>query len=180
MPIVAMTANAMQGDREACLAAGMDDYVSKPVSLESLRQVLNRIQEHKNEPGEATRAPSTPVDYNPLDQSVLQGLRELQEEGEPDFLTELIDIFLEDSAGLVQELKDAINAQDLSRVRQAAHTLKGSSGNLGANAFSKMCYEMELCGRNNDLTGAENFLPTLVKEFDLVQEQLSRERKVEN
>ncbi len=180
VPIVAMTANAMQGDREACLIAGMDDYVSKPVSLESLRQVLNRIQDGKAASVEVNLPAAVMDDYNPLDQSVLDGLRELQEEGEPDFLTELIDIFLEDSASLVQELNDAVNAQDLSRVRMAAHTLKGSSGNLGANLFSKICYEMELSARNDDLSGAEKILPTLTREYDMVHEFLSRERKVEN
>ena len=97
VPIVAMTANAMQGDREACLDAGMDDYVSKPVSLESLRAVLTRMKELiHNQKSEATSVEVVRTEYQPLDPNVLIGLRELQEEGEPDFLTELIDIYLED------------------------------------------------------------------------------------
>jgi two-component system sensor histidine kinase/response regulator len=181
IPIVAMTANAMQGDREACLDAGMDDYVSKPVSLESLRQALNRMKESVYNQKSNARSPEVVrTDYQPLDINVLIGLRELQEEGEPDFLTELIDIYLEDSAQLVEEIRLAVEAQESARIRNAAHTLKGSSGNLGANAFSRICYEMELAARGGDIEAARNLLPALLGEYKVVGVHLSQERKVEN
>ncbi len=181
IPIIAMTANAMQGDREACIEAGMDEYVSKPVSLESLRTVLSRMKEALYEQkGDTAPIQAMPSPYNPLDENVLAGLRDLQEEGEPDFLTELIDIYLEDSARLVEEIRSAVKEGEVNRVRNAAHTLKGSSGNLGANAFSRLCYEMELAARNNDIQSARKLLPTLVLEYDQVRERLSMERKVEN
>ena len=177
IPIIAMTANAMQGDREACIEAGMDEYISKPVSLEGLRQVLNRVHELAPPAEAASLLKESPVDYHPLDQSVLQGLRELQEEGEPDFLTELIDIYLEDAQRLVDEIKAAVAEENTGAIRAAAHTLKGSSGNLGAHVFSKLCYEMELAGRNADLEAAKKLLHSLVKEYSTVREQLLRERQ---
>jgi PAS domain S-box-containing protein len=174
--IVAMTANAMQGDRENCLAVGMDDYISKPVSLEMLRQTLNRVDE-KIASVRMESGNSSVVIYDPLDANVLAGLRELQEEGEPDFLTELIDIFLEDSSKLVDEVKLGVENKKLDVIRHAAHTLKGSSGNLGALAFSKLCYEMEMCARNEDLDGAEKMLPAFVNEYQAVHEKLVLERR---
>jgi PAS domain S-box-containing protein len=180
IPIIAMTANAMQGDKETCLQAGMDDYVSKPVSLESLRQAINRIQQEGMGGPDGGEAATVAALHNTIDQSVLVGLRELQEEGQPDFLTELIDIYLEDSVKLVEEIRAAVQADDAARVRQAAHTLKGSSGNLGANGFSKLCYEMELYARDGEMAGARKTLPALQREYDLVTEGLANERKAEN
>jgi HPt (histidine-containing phosphotransfer) domain-containing protein len=182
IPIVAMTANAMQGDREACLEAGMDEYISKPVSLESLRQVLNRLEElAKKKSGSNggqhdVSQPSLAV--SPLDAQILAGLRDLQEEGEPDFLTELIDIYLADSLKLVEEIKQGVVVSDASRIRNAAHTLKGSSGNLGASAFSKLCYEMEMYAKNGNLVEARKLLPKVIDDYQVVKIKLSEERKV--
>jgi HPt (histidine-containing phosphotransfer) domain-containing protein len=158
----------------------MDDYVSKPVSLESLRQAINRIQQEGMGGPDGGEAATVAALHNTIDQSVLVGLRELQEEGQPDFLTELIDIYLEDSVKLVEEIRAAVQADDAARVRQAAHTLKGSSGNLGANGFSKLCYEMELYARDGEMAGARKTLPALQREYDLVTEGLANERKAEN
>lgn len=174
VPIVAMTANAMQGDREACIAAGMDDYVPKPVTMENLRRVLFQLGSAQVLSG-APPAEEKP-EIDPLDRDVLRGLRELQDVNEPDFLTELIDLFVEDSTVLMEELRTAYQAGDADGVRQAAHTLKGSSGSLGAVRLSKLYHEVELLGRSKQLDGLVSLIPRLEEEYRTARESLLRER----
>ncbi len=130
-PIIAMTANAMQGDREKALEAGMDDYVPKPVKPEDLEAVLERWISKADEDkatvpeagdGSASRENSEedpldrdPLDRDPLDWSVLAGLRELQEEGEPDILNELIELFLTDVPPQLIALKAALGCATRAR-----------------------------------------------------------------
>ncbi len=197
IPIIAMTANAMQGDREACIEAGMDDYISKPVSIQRLGEVLTAIERSYGASSQASSLsqgsesffPSVPEesrtslsameeDYpSPLDPDILQGLRELGE-GDQDFLGELIDIYLEDSARLMARIEEAIRQGNADQVREAAHTLKGSSGNLGAVAFSKVCLEMEMAGRAGDLTKAAQLFPAFLSDYQRVCAALKKERKI--
>lgn len=199
IPIIAMTANAMQGDREACIQAGMDDYISKPVSIQRLGEVLAAVERAVRPSGEevleteVTEMRNIPVLVSvepqpessgddedlpsPLDQTILEGLRELGE-GEQDFLSELIDIYLEDSTKLVERIEAGIQQGNADQVREAAHTLKGSSGNLGAVAFSKVCLEMEMAGRSGDLQKAAQLFPDFLRDYRRVCSALKKERKI--
>jgi CheY-like chemotaxis protein len=175
IPIVAMTANAMQGDRDACIQIGMDEYISKPVTIENLGRILN-ILLGINQPN----APSEPAlrseEYDSLDRNIIQGLRDLQAEGETDFLTELINLFLEDSAILMAEIKTGLETRDMPMIRQAAHTLKGSGGSLGAPRLVNLCTEIENYTRPGSMENINGVYPALVEEYALVCAQLSRER----
>jgi signal transduction histidine kinase/DNA-binding response OmpR family regulator len=164
LPIVAMTANAMAGDRQRCLDAGMDDYLAKPVSREQLESCLHRwLPDRMNfvlrnaalAPAEApvaaapavatarAPAPSFPV----LDQTMLEELREIA----GDETARIIAVFLEDAPRLIGTLEKAAAVPDLDAMRDAAHTLKSSSANVGAMALSAAAKRVELGARAHKL-----------------------------
>jgi two-component system sensor histidine kinase/response regulator len=133
--IIAMTANVMVGDREKCLAVGMDDYVSKPLRREELRAALDRVQ-----------VGTMP----PLDEKTL---RTLQRDGEDEF-AELIELFITSAPGSIAEMARAIEESDPKALAIAAHTLKGSCSNWGPSPLRERCAEIEKMGRNGTVEGA--------------------------
>lgn len=161
--IIAMTANAMQGDREKCLEAGMDDYISKPVLVEEVQRVLERwgtvTATEKREAKSAS--PADPI----IDQNIIAGLREMSDKDDPDFLSELIDLFLEISPRLINDIKQHAQMADAVNLMQAAHKLKGSSFNLGAKYLAGICQRIEDKGKNNDLSELDSLLEQLEKGY---------------
>ena len=177
LPIIAMTANAMQGDRETCLASGMDDYISKPVKAAELGEVLERWTIHES----GTAGPNAlPRELEPptgsLDRSVLQNLRELQQEGEPDVLVELIELFLSDTSTRLRDISEAATAGDASSLEKSAHALKGSSQNMGAKRMGALCAELQELGRSGDLTRTPELVALLTAEFERVGAELNEEK----
>jgi two-component system sensor histidine kinase/response regulator len=183
LPIIALTANAMTGDREKCLACGMNDYLAKPFSQKQLGGVLEKWL-----PLAKTQAPvakavedtvaeaETPVVSGcQLDQAALDQVRALQRKGSPDFLTKIISVYLENSPLLVAELRAAVMASDDERLRQAAHTLKSSSASIGASGFSAMCKELEALARDGRAKDAVSSLDVVEFEFEAVCAALSAE-----
>ncbi len=142
IPVIAMTANAMQGDKEKCFAAGMDDYMSKPVNAPELQAVLARwllpeLQSHESELIENDRV--RPADV--LDAFVLAGFRELQAQGNPGFVAELIGLFLQDTPPHIDALRKALPKGDRDTLEHEAHSLKGSCGSFGARRMEAICIE---------------------------------------
>ncbi len=144
-PIVAMTANALQGDQERCLASGMDGYISKPVRLEKLEEVLRQWDA-------------------PLDPFVLKELQGLADGDSGTFLKELYGTYLRELPRRLEAIRSAAGAGDAGALRQAAHALKGSSGNVGARRLQKVCLQLEEAARSGDLGQVPALLPELEAE----------------
>ncbi|MDA8256199.1 MAG: response regulator [Betaproteobacteria bacterium] len=170
--VIAMTASAMLGDREKCLAAGMDAYVSKPVELDQIRAVLTAVcQGRVTTPSSANENPSdeTPV----IDRRRIEQLRDLQDAQQPRMLAELIAMFLADSPEHLQQLTAAIHRGDPARLADLAHRYLSSVENLGARRMRGHCMELERMGRAGSVAGADRILEQLQRELALACETLA-------
>jgi CheY-like chemotaxis protein len=161
-PIIAMTANALQGDAEKCLAAGMDDYIPKPVTVPQLEAVLTRWR--------AQAEPGLPEEA--VDASTLAALRDLQGEGQPELLAELIAVYLRDTPPRLAALHEAVARADAEALRRAAHSLKGSSSQIGAVQMARLSADLEHQAGTTDLRGATETLRRLDEAFDRVRAHL--------
>ena len=146
--IIAMTANAMQGDRELCLATGMDNYISKPMRIADLKSALD----------EAASPASESIDV-----AVLANLRELTGEDSPEILSELIELFAASTPPLLSQARDALsNPRELAVI---AHTIKGSCSNFGARAMEALCLQLEQLDGEGGSAAAENLVAAIEREF---------------
>ena len=160
--LIAMTASAMQGDREMCLAAGMDDYISKPVSFDTLQRIIERWG---NLPKGIEVQQDTLLLNTDFDDHALQEIEKVS----LNLPKRMINIFLyEECPVLLAKLRQAIFDQDASQIEYVAHTLKGSSIMLGAKAFSEICFGLEVAGRNHQLEGSDRLMTEIDQSFPLV------------
>jgi two-component system, sensor histidine kinase and response regulator len=176
-PIIAMTANAMQGDREKALEAGMDDYVSKPVKREELEAVLARWV--PEEEGAAVTLPEggdgptvAEETEESIDGDVIGSLREL---GGSEMLSELTQLFFEDTRSSMATLRKALEEGDAQSVERVAHNLKGSCDNMGATRMAAICAELQDVGTSANLSRGPELLEHLKAEFERVRPALETE-----
>jgi two-component system sensor histidine kinase/response regulator len=152
VPIIAMTANAMIGDRETCLNAGMDDYITKPVKPETLIGVLNQwIPATQNAQALAQELPPASPSTAPVDMEHLR----LFTDGDREAEAEIFELFLSEADINIQSLRQALQTGDQAAWKAAAHKFKGASANLGAFALSEQCKQAEIAWEAADHHKAE-------------------------
>jgi len=185
--IIAMTAHAMQGDREQCLQVGMNDYISKPIRPEALVQVLTTYAQVLDQEGrdsitdysdEDVFVPETPSDSSAtpaLDRQVLQDLREIAGDDFEGLIAEVIDSYLEDSPPRVQAIHSAIAHDDANALHQSAHALKSSSLTIGATGLAQLCADLEALGPMGNLEPASSLISQFDAEYERVVTALQQE-----
>ena len=194
--IIAMTALAMAGDRQKCINAGMDDYLSKPLQIEELLRVLNSLNncqavsvknnlilpEHTqlsisnynnnftNYPINFTGNFGNNINHNndSLDEKVLESLRKMAGAKASVILKQIINNYLEDAPELWQKILTAITAKDGEELKNSAHTLRSSSANLGAMKLANLCKQLENLGRSGNIANANEFISAAEAEYHQV------------
>jgi two-component system sensor histidine kinase/response regulator len=195
LPIIAVTAQAMQGDQERCLLAGMDDYISKPVKLEDFAAALKRWlpsrerrQKSEEEPHLTRRekVAGSISDHSPppissslsissaLNVEVVARLRSLAEATDPSLITQIFTSFLRDGAERINALGEALDGRDAELLCKTAHTIKGASANIGAHFMADVAQKLELVGKTGNMSGAVALVEQIEMEFERVKREIAQ------
>jgi CheY-like chemotaxis protein/HPt (histidine-containing phosphotransfer) domain-containing protein len=168
IPIIAMTAHALKGDREKCLAAGMDDYLSKPARLNEIEQAISRAMLPGTIQDGSKDAPSKPSVSEKAVWDRAAALDRLG--GDESLLDELIELFFNDYPVLARHLTEAMARGDIASLREPAHKLKGSLGALGLPATADLAQEIETASQVEDATAAVGLIDRFMAEIEMLQD----------
>jgi len=170
--IIAMTANAMESDRQACLAAGMDDYISKPIQVRDLRAALEQCRRSEAPPPAVD--PTLVASFDELEQDAGAGFDQLRDLLGLEVALEIAALFLTEAGTTLAGLREAVSAERPDRLREAAHSLKGSAGGMHLRHLHALAAALEQRGRLGTTEGAAPLVTELERQFDRVREAFER------
>jgi CheY-like chemotaxis protein/HPt (histidine-containing phosphotransfer) domain-containing protein len=177
--IVAMTAHAQQSDKENCLAAGMDDYLAKPIRPADVRSMIEKwaapatpaATETKSAPAPKIEAPAAPAEEPPVDMSRMNDLTG----GDPAMLGELVEMFYKQTTQQMAQIEAAVREGNATQVRHVAHSCKGASATLGMTQLAKLMLALEKMGVEGKLTDAPKYCEDSAIEYKRIEKFLSEQ-----
>ena len=183
-PIVALTANATEDDKDLCLNAGMDDFLTKPIYQTDLSRVVQQWVARSSDNSEKPHDKNDQCENNDtsrkkimnveIDESALDAIRSLQRPGKPDILARIVNMYMEKSPELISAIREGVAANDCDKVKMAAHTLKSSSAYVGASAMAEACSRVEAKASNDQLGEAADDIENVSSGFTSTVEQIKQ------
>ena len=175
VPIIAMTAHAMKGDRDRCIAAGMDNYISKPISSETLLRTI-RLLAPPSPDESCVDTTDNANNQPPIDEKELLSAFD----NDRTLLKEIVELFISDYPALMEILRESLETRDASLLRRTAHDLKGMLKNFQAESGAEKAYQLEQLGHKDDFSGTDDLLRSLSKELAKLEKALLNLVSAEN
>ncbi|WP_196214026.1 PAS domain S-box protein [Methanolobus vulcani] len=170
VPIIAMTAHAMKGDREQCIEAGMSDYLSKPIKIQPLVETLGNWLTNITEDMPADASHEVTIDPQIFDRQLL--MENVMED--IDLARKIVGIFLKNAPSQIENLKRAIEDENADLIRSCAHSVKGASASVGGMTLSRLAAEIEMAGKLEEIDGLQEKIPEMDRKYELLVEELDK------